>query len=190
MAKYDDMSFGKAFAAARREKGAGKTFTWKGNSYTTDRADDKPAQTDTVSRARAAIARAESSTATERAPRQSVRPRPRPGSGRDPNAPTATSVGTPRVTVSDLPPARRAATPAEDRPARRASAQPAEGMTFARWEEMTRVERREAGLPTSRPAARAYFNSRNTAARGYAKGGMVKANCGASMKPTQKGNKK
>lgn len=204
MAKYDDMSFGKAFAAARREKGAGGVFTWKGKRYTTDRADDKPAQTDIVSRADAAIRRAESATATDRAPTRSVRPRPRPGSGRDPNAPTATSVETPRVTVSDLPPARRAAAPAEDRPARMASAQPAEGMTFARWENMTRAERREAGLPTSRPAARAYFNARNTAARGartgmakggmvkkgYAKGGMVKANCGASMKPTQKGTKR
>jgi len=45
MAKYDDMSFGKAFSAARKEKGAGKTFTWKGNSYTTDRADDKKKST-------------------------------------------------------------------------------------------------------------------------------------------------
>lgn len=36
MAKYDEMSFGKAFAAARKEMGAGKTFTWKGKKYTTD----------------------------------------------------------------------------------------------------------------------------------------------------------
>jgi hypothetical protein len=36
MAKYDDMSFKKAFAAARKEKGAGKTFTWKGKRYTTN----------------------------------------------------------------------------------------------------------------------------------------------------------
>jgi len=36
MAKYDDMSFSKAFAAARKEMGKGKTFTWKGKSYTTD----------------------------------------------------------------------------------------------------------------------------------------------------------
>ena len=34
--KYDDMSFSKAFAAARKDKGAGKTFSWKGSSYTTD----------------------------------------------------------------------------------------------------------------------------------------------------------
>lgn len=42
MAKYDDMSFGKAFAAARKEKGAGKTFSWRGNSYTTDYKEEKP----------------------------------------------------------------------------------------------------------------------------------------------------
>jgi hypothetical protein len=36
MAKYDDMSFKKAFAAARKEKGAGKVFTWKGKRYTTN----------------------------------------------------------------------------------------------------------------------------------------------------------
>lgn len=36
MAKYDDKSFSKAFAAARKELGANKTFTWKGKSYTTN----------------------------------------------------------------------------------------------------------------------------------------------------------
>ena len=35
-------TFGEAFAAARKEKGAGKTFMYKGKKYTTDRADDKP----------------------------------------------------------------------------------------------------------------------------------------------------
>ena len=44
MAKYDDMSFGKAFAAARKEMGAGKTFTWKGKTYTTNTKEEvKPA---------------------------------------------------------------------------------------------------------------------------------------------------
>ena len=33
---YDDMTFSKAFAAARKEMGAGKTFEWKGKKYTTD----------------------------------------------------------------------------------------------------------------------------------------------------------
>ena len=35
--------FGKAFAAARKEKGPGKTFTFKGKKYTTDMASDKKA---------------------------------------------------------------------------------------------------------------------------------------------------
>jgi len=35
-------TFNAAFAAARKEKGAGKTFTWNGKLYTTDRADDPP----------------------------------------------------------------------------------------------------------------------------------------------------
>lgn len=33
-------SFKEAFAAARKEKGAGKAFTWNGKSYSTNRADD------------------------------------------------------------------------------------------------------------------------------------------------------
>tara|TARA_R110002153_G_scaffold235676_1_gene389055 strand:+ start:73 stop:987 length:915 start_codon:yes stop_codon:yes gene_type:complete len=39
-------TFGEAFAAARKEKGAGKTFMYKGKKYTTDRADDKPKVTE------------------------------------------------------------------------------------------------------------------------------------------------
>lgn len=34
-------SFKEAFAAARKELGAGKTFTWQGKSYTTDLASEK-----------------------------------------------------------------------------------------------------------------------------------------------------
>jgi len=40
--KAAEPSFKKAFAAARNEQGAGGTFTWKGEKYTTDRLDDKP----------------------------------------------------------------------------------------------------------------------------------------------------
>lgn len=36
----DSMSFGQAFKAMREAKGKGKTFTWRGKKYTTDRADD------------------------------------------------------------------------------------------------------------------------------------------------------
>ena len=34
--KYDSMTFKKAFNAARKEKGAGKVFTYKGKRYTTN----------------------------------------------------------------------------------------------------------------------------------------------------------
>jgi len=74
-------------------------------------------------------------------------------------------------------------------------------ITLADWAKMSPAERKEFGLPTSRGAARAMLEGTTTTAtprsrpggstaRGYAKGGMVKANCGASMKPTQKGTKK
>lgn len=42
MANRDEMSFSRAFADARREMGAGKTFTWRGKSYTTDLAEEAP----------------------------------------------------------------------------------------------------------------------------------------------------
>ncbi len=38
----DSLSFGEAFSDAHRQMGAGKTFTWRGNSYTTNRAHDNP----------------------------------------------------------------------------------------------------------------------------------------------------
>lgn len=40
MANRDEMSFRNAFADARRELGAGRTFTWRGNRYTTDYEDE------------------------------------------------------------------------------------------------------------------------------------------------------
>lgn len=57
-----DQTFAQAFAAARKAKGAGATFTWQGKSYSTNRADDAPA--------------ARRSTT----PTTSVRPQARPGS--------------------------------------------------------------------------------------------------------------
>jgi hypothetical protein len=198
MANYDDMSFGKAFSAARREKGAGKTFTWKGKRYTTDRADDRPAQTDIVSRAQAAIDRAEGGM-----PR-SLRPVARPKRDMSQN-PTATKVETPEVTTTQLPPARTAAEmrgPAGSPRGTARAMRTLSDITLADWATMSPAERKKFGLPTSRGAARAMLEGTTTTAtprrsrlggstaRGYAKGGMVKANCGASMKPTQKGPKK
>jgi len=42
-------SFGEAFRAARAEKGAGKTFTWGGKSYSTNAASDAPKRAATAS---------------------------------------------------------------------------------------------------------------------------------------------
>lgn len=204
MAKYDDMSFGKAFAAARKEKGAGKTFTWKGNSYTTDRADDKKKSsgssgTDSVvERARKAIDSVEG--------KKPLRPVARPKRDMS-QEPTATKVETPKVTTTELPPARTAAEmrgpagsprgPAKGTP-ENVSGRSRGGFTFDQWREMTRKEREDAGLPTSITGAKFYFRASKASGMakggmvksGYAKGGMIKANCGASVKPTQKGTKK
>ena len=72
--KYDELSFGKAFNAARKEKGKGKTFTWKGKSYTTNFKEEekKPKVTRPKSRTEAV-----GGSAT--APKKSLRPRLRPG---------------------------------------------------------------------------------------------------------------
>jgi hypothetical protein len=194
MAKYDDMTFGKAFAAARKEKGKGKTFTWKGNSYTTDRADDKKSSggsnTDSViSRASAAIDRAEAADRPTVRPKSRpaglggeaprVRPKARPADLRTRNEPTATKVETPKVTTTSLEPSgQRAST------ATRSLA----NVTIDDWAKMSPAERREMGLPNSRGAARAMLAGETTGsstgsrgrrpggstARGMAEGGMVK----------------
>ena len=46
-------SFSKAFAAARKEKGAGKTFQWNGKTYTTDLASEKSTTPSSSPRAKA-----------------------------------------------------------------------------------------------------------------------------------------
>lgn len=102
MANRDEMSFSRAFTDARREMGGGKTFTWRGNSYTTDLAEEAPARgsrapsesarpqtrrrsVDEIARtASAAIDRAEGKPAT----------RPQRNPRRTPSTDTATSVET------------------------------------------------------------------------------------------------
>lgn len=210
MAKYDDMSFGKAFAAARKDKGAGKTFTWKGSRYTTDRADDKKpsggSSTDSVvERAGRAIDRAEAEGAPTMRPRSRpaglggeaprVRPQARPKDFMARNTPTATKVETPEVTTTELAPSGQRAATSGQAPSRDGE------VTRAQWRDMTRQERRDAGYLTSRyakassgstprPSSDRRMAKGGMVKSGYAKGGMVKANCGASVKPTQKGTKK
>jgi len=75
--KYDDMSFKKAFNAARIEKGAGKVFTWKGKRYTTDLKEEvskKKKVTKPKPRPKSG------------APKKTVKPKKRPGSGEPPVA--------------------------------------------------------------------------------------------------------
>lgn len=43
--KTEPTSFAEAFRAARKEKGSGSTFSWKGKSYSTNTASDKPTPT-------------------------------------------------------------------------------------------------------------------------------------------------
>lgn len=119
MANRDEMSFSRAFADARREMGSGKTFTWRGNSYTTNLAEEEPRRrgrsVEEIARsASAAIDRAEGRPATR--PQQNPRRVPGPNEG------TATSVRTPSVRSEPLPssmpaPVRRAVedAPPEDR---------------------------------------------------------------------------
>lgn len=67
--QYDDMSFGKAFNAARKKLGAGKVFTWKGKKYTTNTKEDEQKITKRKSGA----------------VKKSPRPKARPGSTTSPN---------------------------------------------------------------------------------------------------------
>ena len=74
--KYDDMSFKKAFVAARKAQGAGKVFTWKGKRYTTNTKEDEAKKKVTKPKPRP------KSGATKK----TVKPKKRPGSGEPPVA--------------------------------------------------------------------------------------------------------
>ncbi len=90
-------SFKEAFTAARKDKGAGGTFTWNGKKYTTDRADDKKAtpgskapprrpttkgpsvmsEAPTMGKSDTASQRLKTSSSSSSAPSTSPRPKPR-----------------------------------------------------------------------------------------------------------------
>ena len=73
--KYDELSFGKAFNAARKEKGKGKKFTWKGKSYTTNyKEEEKPKVTRPKARDTS-----KKVGGSDTAPKKSLRPKTRPG---------------------------------------------------------------------------------------------------------------
>lgn len=220
MAKYDEMSFGKAFAAARKEKGAGSTFTYKGKSYTTNYKEEqgsaKPkGKTDIAKMAGDAIDRSGPTRPRSRPTGETgTRPRSRPTD----KAPTATSITTPEVTTEKLPArsantATRPSGPKGSSPlAPSETAGPRGTKPFAgtkptreEWDNMSVPQRIRWGvIAPPKAEGEKGSNSGTTAARrdrrnmamggmvnkpNYAKGGMVKANCGASMKPSQKGTR-
>lgn len=63
-------------------------------------------------------------------------------------------------------------------------AEPTLGKRFSyeEWKSMSKARRRELGLPLTTLG----WQNQNMGKNKYNKGGLVKANCGASMKPTQK----
>lgn len=157
----------------------------------TPRASTKSApKPDLISRAAEAIDRSDP-----------TRPRSRPGTTRPqarreggPDAKTATSVETPKVTSSSL--GKSTTSPSEGSSS---SAKPFAGTkpTRAEWDKMTAGQRvrwgvvlppRASGSEGDKPTPKA--GRRGARSRGYSKGGMVQANCGASMKPTQKNTRK
>jgi len=85
--KYDSMTFKKAFNAARKEKGAGKVFTYKGKRYTTNLKEEEKK-----------ITRRKSG-----APKKSLKPKKRPGSG-EPRVAKPSELTIKKVTVTKLPP--------------------------------------------------------------------------------------
>lgn len=139
-----------------------------------------------------------------------TRPKARPGTTRPkarPNRDTATSVSTPEVTTTTLPKAGGLTYKGytweqykEGNNLGRLRAGFPMGLSKSEFETRAREEA-NAPAPTPKPKTgniRGGGSRGNQAAIrrakgglvGYAKGGMVKANCGASMKPTQKSTKK
>jgi len=93
--KYDDMSFKKAFNAARKSQGAGKVFTWKGKRYTTDLKEE--------------VSKKKKVTKPKPRPKsgstkKTVKPKKRPGSGEPPVAKPG-SLAIEKITVAKLIPA-------------------------------------------------------------------------------------
>lgn len=174
MGKYDKMSFGKAFAAARKEKGAGKTFTWKGKSYTTNYKEEEAKGSTTrpkkrpvtrSPRPKARPSQGGSTSSPRRAPTASARTAPTATSRR---APTASSVRASTQTSKKSTPRADKTDDARAAASRRGTSQINESqqrrrdtITFAEWKKLSRPERRRLGLPVSPIGMSAFLAKRD-----------------------------
>ena len=110
--KYDDMTFKKAFAAARKALGAGKVFTWKGKRYTTNlKEEEKKLKASKGTIRKSGVVKKSlkpKSRPKSGAPKKSPRPKKRPGSGRI--AKPSEIIRAEKITVSNIQPARSTST--------------------------------------------------------------------------------
>jgi len=109
----DKMSFGRAFNTRRNElEGGGKTFTWRGNRYTTDLAEEpRSSGSRSAGRSTAEIARSASAAIDRAEEERRPRPNPRRDTGRTESprpqanprrSDVATSVSTPSVRAEPI----------------------------------------------------------------------------------------
>jgi hypothetical protein len=158
MAKYDDMSFGKAFAAARKEMGKGKTFTWRGKSYTADYKEE-------------AAANKKKDSVPAPQPRPSTIGSKTTETSRGEKTYSGRGSGSDEVTI-------RRAQAAIDR-SKDKNVTKDKSVSYDDWKNMSRTERKNAGLPVSSWAGamhafkKAGGLSRMSGETKMAKGGMA-----------------
>jgi len=161
--------FQKAFAAARKEKGPGKTFTFNGRSYTTNYAEEAgekaPAKTETPKRDIAKVAEAAIDKASP------TRPKSRPTGTRPQSRPTATtpvtkSASVPEVTTTELAP----------------TANTVKGYTWEEYLKGNNLGRLRAGVPMNIRTEEDFLKlAKEEASKkktGMAKGGVVRSRTG------------
>lgn len=172
--KYDEMSFKKAFSTARKEKGSGKKFTWKGKSYSTNTKEDeeknkKSSKKTAVKTSLRPKARSKSGSAVK----TSLRPKARAATKAKPTRKDMTETVDKLKKTSRTTSNREADTKPRRKPTRkdmtatvdkaRRSSNSAKrardyepmtkrvadtsNLTYAQYKKMTRPQRRAAGLP-------------------------------------------
>ena len=187
--KYDELSFGKAFNAARKEKGKGKKFTWKGKSYTTNyKEEEKPK----VKRPKARDT-SKKVDGTKAAPKTSLRPQARPTVGSTPAA-TAAETAEVKKRNAEIKLAERARkntgpNAARKKPMAKKKVGP---ITFQMWQGMSRAERKSKGLPVSLIGGQLAFNRFKTGITGKeydSKGNVINGSPGAASAGRNRGRK-